>query len=91
MTAPEHRIGRHSKILQGDARQLIRGLPDESVHLTLTSPPYHDHKKYGAGAAPEDLGNPRPYAEYLSEMAGLFQELWRRPRRAARRCSKPPT
>ena len=77
MTAPEHQIGRHSKILEGDARRLIRELPGESVSLTLTSPPYHDHKEYGDGAAPEDLGGPRPYAEYLSEMAGLFRELWR--------------
>jgi len=28
------------KILQGDALTLLRTLPDESVHMTCTSPPY---------------------------------------------------
>lgn len=29
-----------SKILVGDARELLRGLPEKSVHCVVTSPPY---------------------------------------------------
>lgn len=77
MTPPERRIGKHSRILEGDALRLIRELPDESVHLTLTSPPYHDHKEHGDGTDPEDLGGPMPYGDYLARMRRLCQELFR--------------
>ena len=29
----------HTTILQGDAREVLRGLPDGSVHCVVTSPP----------------------------------------------------
>jgi site-specific DNA-methyltransferase (adenine-specific) len=30
----------HSTILHGDALQLLKGIPDQSVHLVITDPPY---------------------------------------------------
>lgn len=37
----------HVLILIGDALERLRGLPDESVDMILTSPPYHALRDYG--------------------------------------------
>lgn len=34
-------------ILQGDALELLRTLPPESVHTCVTSPPYYNLRDYG--------------------------------------------
>ena len=34
-------------ILCGDALDLLRTLPSESVHTCVTSPPYHGQRDYG--------------------------------------------
>jgi len=38
----------HHQIFIGDARRM-QEVPDESVHLVITSPPYWQLKDYGAG------------------------------------------
>lgn len=71
-------IGRHSTVFQGDARELVRELPEASVHLTFTSPPYHQLKDYGPDPdRPENLGRRQPYADYLATMAEIFAGLHR--------------
>src|SRR3990170_1634664 len=39
--------GSHSAVLQGDAREALRGLPERSVHACITSPPYWGLRDYG--------------------------------------------
>lgn len=34
-------------VLQGDALELLRTLPPESVHTCVTSPPYYNLRDYG--------------------------------------------
>lgn len=47
-------------------------LEDESVHLTVTSPPYNTGWEYG------DYDDSRPYAaEYLQMLARVFREVYR--------------
>jgi len=36
-----------SRIYQGDALEVLRTLPDESVHCVVTSPPYWGLRDYG--------------------------------------------
>lgn len=38
-----------NKILVGDCRQVMRGLPSSSVHCIVTSPPYWGLRDYGVG------------------------------------------
>jgi DNA modification methylase len=38
------------RILQGDCRDVLKTLPDESVHCVVTSPPYYGLRDYGVGA-----------------------------------------
>jgi DNA modification methylase len=44
MTDIEHN---NWKILVGDCRERLEGLPDESVHMIWTSPPYFGLRDYG--------------------------------------------
>ena len=37
------------RILQGDVREVLRSLPEESVHCVVTSPPYWGLRDYGTG------------------------------------------
>jgi len=42
------------QILCGDCLTLFSQIPDESVHLVMTSPPYFQQRDYGGG-----MGNER--------------------------------
>jgi modification methylase len=54
----------------GDARHL-HFVPDESVELVVTSPPYWTLKEYNAH--PEQLGSVEDYAQFLDEL----DKVWR--------------
>lgn len=66
MTTPRLR----SRILQGDCRDLLARLPDNSVDLVLTSPPYADLRSY-ARIRPQDyLDFFLPVARQLCRVLG---------------------
>lgn len=48
-------------------------VPDSSVQLIVTSPPYFDVKDYGA----ENIGSLDDFNEYLQEMQSVFRECYR--------------
>ena len=73
MKLDAYTVGQTGLIHIGDARQLLQILPAESVHLVVTSPPYHDRKTYGNTPDAADLGRPQPYDQYLEEMT----DIWR--------------
>jgi len=62
------------KLILADARNMSF-LPDESVHLVVTSPPYWNLKRYNEHAA--QLGNLSDYEEFLSELAKVWKEVFR--------------
>ncbi len=39
----------HRELITGDCLEVMRGMPERSVRLTLTSPPYEDARTYGLG------------------------------------------
>jgi DNA modification methylase len=53
----------------GDAKELTRALPDQSVDLIMTSPPFALQRK-------KDYGNVDP-SEYTAWFAGFSDEFWR--------------
>lgn len=62
------------KILIGDCRQVLKTLPDESVHCVVTSPPYFGLRDYGVAG---QIGlEPTPEA-YVAELVKVFQEVRR--------------
>lgn len=64
----------HHTLYQADARDLSM-LPSESVHLTVTSPPYWTLKKYEPRAG--QLGLTRDYSEFLDELDKVWHEVFR--------------
>lgn len=62
------------RILQGDCIEVMRGLPAESVHCVVTSPPYWGLRCYGVEG---QLGLEPTLAEHLEKMVEVFAEVWR--------------
>ena len=63
----------HSIIL-GDSRRM-EGVPDRSVHLVVTSPPYWTLKKYAGGEG--QLGDIEGYEEFLTELDKVWSQVYR--------------
>lgn len=62
------------KLALGDARKLT-DVPDESVHLVVTSPPYWTLKEYAGSRG--QLGDIQDYEEFLSELDKAWKECAR--------------
>ena len=81
------------QVLEGDVRDLLPGIADESIDFIVTSPPYwailkkEDHKvrqeriAHGLstdyGDDPRDLGQISSYEEFLRELRAIFSECQR--------------
>jgi site-specific DNA-methyltransferase (adenine-specific) len=62
------------RLVHGDARDLSF-LPDESVHLVVTSPPYWNLKRYVEN--PDQLGHVQDYEAFLAELAKVWRHTLR--------------
>lgn len=62
------------RLINGDARNLSF-LPDESVHLVVTSPPYWNLKRYADN--PDQLGHIADYELFLSELDKVWRHVYR--------------
>ena len=61
--------------INGDCLKELRKLPDESVHLIITSPPYHNLRVYSND--PCDLSNCESYEEYYYLLGLVIKECKR--------------
>lgn len=66
-------MGRH-EIRFGDARKEIRRIPDASVQLVVTSPPYWRIKDYGMAG---QVGVEQTYRHYIGALGKILRESWR--------------
>ena len=64
------------RLLLGDSRESVAELPEESVHLAITSPPYWTLKEYEEH--PDQLGHVDDYDEFLA----AIDIVWKGVRRA---------
>ncbi len=67
-----HRTFNH--IYKGDARELASKLPDRSIAVTLTSPPYWNMKNYGVAG---QLGWEQGYDQYMADLISIFRHVYR--------------
>ena len=67
------------KIIQGDCREALKQVADESVHTCVTSPPYFGLRDYGGGEG--EIGSEQEVEEYVKAMVDVFREV--------RRCLRP--
>jgi len=58
----------------GDARETLAELPESSVHMVMTSPPYFGLRDYGADG---QIGLEDSLDEYIAELVGVFREVRR--------------
>jgi len=61
-------------LIQGDARELTF-IPDESVHLILTSPPYWTLKRYREH--PDQMGHIDDYETFIGELSKVWKHCHR--------------
>lgn len=62
-------------IYQGDCMDVMRGLPDESIHLSVYSPPFGGLYHYSSDS--RDLSNCQDYAEFFDHYRFVVAELAR--------------
>ncbi len=62
------------QIIQGDALEKLRGIPDESVHTCITSPPYYGLRDYGTDG---QIGIEKTPEEYITRLVEVFREVRR--------------
>ena len=59
------------KIIQGDVLKVMGQMPDDSVHLSITSPPYNVGKDY------DSHDDKMSYDAYLGWLNDVWKETWR--------------
>ena len=62
------------QILQGDCREVLKTLPDCSVHCCVTSPPYFGLRDYGCAG---QIGLESTPDAYVAELVAVFREVRR--------------
>jgi site-specific DNA-methyltransferase (adenine-specific) len=72
----------HHKIINGDSRQMSE-LPDNSVHLVITSPPYWQLKDYGTD---NQIGFHDSYENYINNLNLVWKECYRTLHNGCRLC-----
>ena len=61
-------------IVQGDALDVLRALPDESIACCVTSPPYWGLRDYGVAG---QIGLETTPDEYVARLVAVFAEVHR--------------
>ena len=64
-----------TRILVGDARDVLRGLPESSVHCAITSPPYWGLRAYGGDSGM--IGLEATFDEHVENLVAVFREVRR--------------
>jgi DNA modification methylase len=59
------------KIICGDSRAVLQALPNDSIHMAITSPPYNVGLEY------DSHNDQMPYEDYLKWLTTFWRELYR--------------
>lgn len=63
-----------AKILTGDCLEVLRGMPSESVHCCVTSPPYYGLRDYGVAG---QIGLEESPDAFVARLVEVFREVRR--------------
>jgi hypothetical protein len=75
MNCVDQTHGRGFALYHGDSAEVLRGIPDESVHYSIFSPPFASLYTYSN--SPRDLGNCRSDEEFFDHFGFIIAELRR--------------
>ncbi len=62
------------QILNGDCRDVLKTLPDQSVNCVVTSPPYFGLRDYGVNG---QIGLEPTPEDFVNELLQVFRQVWR--------------
>jgi site-specific DNA-methyltransferase (adenine-specific) len=62
-----------NQIICGDAKDILKEIPRNSIDLVITSPPYYNQRDYGR----EGIGNEKTVEEYIENLMVVFKECVR--------------
>jgi site-specific DNA-methyltransferase (adenine-specific) len=62
-----------NQIICGDCSRVLQEIPDNSVDLTITSPPYFRQREYGGGG----VGNENEMDDYINNLVRIFRQCVR--------------
>lgn len=66
------------RLFCGNAATILRGLPSDSVHCCVTSPPYWGLRSYlDGGTNEEEIGLEKSFDDYLDRLVEVFMEVHR--------------
>jgi site-specific DNA-methyltransferase (adenine-specific) len=68
------------KILIGDCREVLKSLPDKSVHCCVTSPPYYGLRSYLPSDHTDkskEIGTEKTPDEYINKLVEIFRDVKR--------------
>lgn len=68
-------LGNNFALYHGDCVEVLKGIPDESVHYSIFSPPFASLYTYSASS--RDMGNARSRDEFDAHFGYLVSELFR--------------
>ena len=75
MTRVRARRNYLNRILHGDALQVTQTLPDGSVDVVVTSPPYYLQRDYGSARQVGQEASPETYVQRLVELFGELRRV----------------
>lgn len=75
MAVKEQEIGKNYAVYQGDCIEVMKDLPNESVHLSIYSPPFAGLYQYSSD--PRDLSNSLDYKEFFEHYEFVVKEIHR--------------
>lgn len=65
----------HYSLYEGDSCEILKGIPDNSVHYSIFSPPFASLYTYSN--SDRDLGNCRTHSEFYEHFKYIIDELYR--------------
>lgn len=75
MKVIEQHVNSNYSMYHGDSCEVIKGIPDDSIHYTLFSPPFSSLYTYSN--SDRDMGNSRTDNEFYKHFRFLVKELYR--------------
>jgi len=63
-----------NKIYQGEALEILKTFPNDSIDCVITSPPYWNLRDYGVD---NQLGLEKSYKDYINRLCDIFDEVKR--------------
>lgn len=63
--------------ITGDALEVLKTLPSNTINCVITSPPYWQLREYDNDGNPKEIGNESDFKQYINSLSLVFNEIKR--------------